>query len=107
MRRTRRKGKGMFRKTRKLSLKVSSDKYEKDGWNDILSIIKEREEELDDEWSVKQVDTLLSKWVDQPRNIDELRRVEKWTNIILDNKSYTTNTKFKEMLHSLKHRPLH
>ena len=106
MAKSRRKGKGMFGKTRKHSLIISADKYEKDGWKVILSIIKDRELDLDEAWSVKQVDTLLSKWVDAPRNIDELMRVEKWTNLIIDHKSYTTTTKFKAMLHKLKHMAL-
>jgi len=103
---SRRKGNGMFGKTRKHSLNVSVDKYENDGWKVILAIIKDRELDLDEAWSVKQVDTLLSKWVDTPRNIDELMRVEKWTNLIIDHKSYTTTTKFKSMLHKLKHMAL-
>jgi hypothetical protein len=100
------KGTGFFRKTRKNSLIVSANRYEQDGWNMLSSIITSRELELDENWSVKQVDTLLSKWVDTPRNIDELRRVEHWTNIILDHKSYTTTTKLRAMLHKLKHRAL-
>jgi hypothetical protein len=103
MGKTRKKGRGLFGKTRKSSLMVTADKYETDGWKVILSVISDRELELDEKWSVKQVDTLLSKWVDPPRNIDELRRVKEWTNIILDHKSYTTNRKLEKMIHKLKH----
>ena len=103
---TRRKGRGLFGKTRKHSVIATAEKYESDGWKLILEIIKQRELDLDEDWTVEQVDALLSKWVDIPRNIDELRRVKNWTNTILDHKSYTTNTKFKTMLQKLKHRSL-
>jgi hypothetical protein len=106
MGKTRKKGRGLFGKTRKHSVIAAADKYEKDGWKVMLAVINDRELELDEEWSVKQVDALLSKWVDPPRNIDELRRVKEWTNIILDHKSYTTTSKFKAMIHKLKHRAL-
>ena len=103
---TRRKGKGVFGKTRRHPVIAVANRYEDDGWKLILEIIKKRELDLDELWTVAQVDALLSKWVDSPRNVDELRRVKKWTDVILDNKSYTSSTKFQKMLHKLKHRSL-
>jgi len=104
--RRRRKGKGLFGKTRKHPVIATAERYENDGWKLILEIIKKRELDLNEEWTVEQVDALLSKWVDMPRNVDELIRVRNWTNTILDHKSYTNNTKFQAMLHKLKHRSL-
>ena len=104
--RRRGKGNGLFGKTRRHPVIAVANRYEDDGWKVILETIKKRELDLDELWTVAQVDALLSKWADSPRNVDELRRVQKWTDVILDHKSYTSTTKFQKMLHKLKHRSL-
>ena len=52
MGKTRKKGRGLFGKTRKHSVIAAADKYEKDGWKVMLAVINDRELELDEEWSV-------------------------------------------------------
>ena len=65
--------------------------YENKCWENILAIVNEyhTNKKLAPDWSVTSVDALLSKWVDIPRNVDELNRVSIWTRKILDSKSYT------------------
>jgi hypothetical protein len=50
------------------------------------------------------VDAILSKYVDEPRNIDGLIRAKKWTEYLLNTKYYAkSNQVFKKELFKLKH----
>ena len=85
-----RKGKGFFFKTRKNSIQKEEDSLESSGWtvvrNEVINYHKKGK--LADDWTIDSVDAVLSKYIDIPRNIDELRRAKKWAQYLLDRKSY-------------------
>ena len=89
------KGKGIFFKTRKNSIQKEEDSLESSGWTIIRSEIinYHRKNNLAENWTIDSVDAVLSKYVDIPRNIDELRRTKKWAQYLLDRKSYAKSSK--------------
>ena len=73
------------------------DQYEHDGYTVVKHMVdtfaqkgKLEKDIVRQEWS------MLSKYVDEPRNIDSLRRVEKWTKHLLDSKTYAQGGCFYE-----------
>ena len=73
-------------------------------WKTILEIVNQynNQGKLIDGWSVIDVDAILSKWVDIPRNQDELNRVIIWSKKILDSKIYNDHIKLMKMIKLLK-----
>ena len=115
-RRNTRKGKGWFHKKKSVSRKsnkLSDVNYNKEGeYYDqaIYAIIYNtvnnyaRSGKLAKGYSSEHVDAILSKYVDEPRNIDGLIRAKKWTEYLLNTKYYAKNDKaFKKELFKLKH----
>ena len=115
-RRNTRKGKGWFHKKRSVSRKsnkLSDINYNEEGEyyehavyiliNNIINHYA-RSGKLAKGYSVENVDAILSKYVDEPRNIDGLRRAKKWTEYLLNTKYYAKNDKaFKKEIFKLKH----
>ena len=111
-----RKGKGWFRKRKSVSRKsnkLSDINYNKEGehyeqtvYTLINNIVNnyDRTGKLAKGYSVENVDAILSKYVDEPRNIDGFRRAQKWTEHLLNTKYYAKGDKaFKKELFKLKH----
>ena len=80
------------------------ESFERLGWNKILNIVSEyhTQGKLLEGASIIEVDAILSKWVDIPRNQDELQRIEPWTRYILDSKTYLDIIKLKETLEQVR-----
>ena len=78
--------------------------YESLGWKLILGLVNiyDQEKKLESGWSVEDVDRILSKSVDIPRNINELNLIETWARAILDEKAYINNTKLQKKLSQLR-----
>tara|TARA_B000000532_G_C18785483_1_gene370167 strand:- start:35 stop:394 length:360 start_codon:yes stop_codon:yes gene_type:complete len=110
-RRTRRRGRGLFdkKKTPPLSEKAYNklgEQYEHDAYTVIKSIVDQYAAKggLAEGFSASRVDGMLSKLVDEPRNVDGLRRVELWTVHLLDSKSYSKGQNaFMKEVFDLKH----
>lgn len=111
-----RKGKGWFRKRKSISRKsnkLSDVNYNKEGEyyeGAVYTVIKQivnhyaTSDKLAKGYSAEHVDAILSKYVDEPRNIDGIRRAKKWTEHLLDTKYYAKGDKaFKKELFKLKH----
>ena len=111
-----RKGKGWFRKRKsgtQKSNKLSDINYVKEGEyyeQAIYAIIYHTVNnysnagKLANGYSAENVNAILSKYVDEPRNIDGIRRAKKWTEHLLDTKYYAKGDKaFKKELFKLKH----
>ena len=115
-RRYTRKGKGWFHKKKSVSRKSNKlsdvnynkegEYYEHAGYTLVNKIINNyaKSGKLAEGYSVENVDYILSKYVDEPRNIDGLIRLEKWTKYLLGSKTYAQNNNtFKKELMRLKH----
>lgn len=111
-----RKGRGWFHKKKSISRKsnkLSDVNYNKEGehyehavYTLINNIINNyaKSGKLAKGYSVETVDYILSKYVDEPRNIDGLIRAKKWTEYLLNTKIYAKNEKaFKKEIFKLKH----
>lgn len=111
-----RKGKGWFHKKKSVSRKsskLSDVNYNKEGEHyeqAVYTVIKQivshyaKQGKLAKGYSVENVDAILSKYVDEPRNIDGLRRAKKWTEHLLNTKYYAKDNKtFKKEIFKLKH----
>ena len=111
-----RKGRGWFRKKKSISRKsnkLSDVNYNREGeyyeravYTLINNIINNyaNSGKLAKGYSVENVDAILSKYVDEPRNIDGIRRAKKWTEYLLKNKYYAMdNIAFKKEIFKLKH----
>lgn len=111
-----RKGKGWFHKKKSVSrksYKLSDTNYNKEGeyyenagYTLINKIINNYAKlgKLVKGYNVENVDYILSKYVDEPRNIDGLRRLELWAKYLLESKTYAQNNNtFKKELIRLKH----
>ncbi len=90
-----RKARGFLFKTRKNLIQKEEESLESSGWtivrNEIINYHKKGK--LADDWTIDSVDAVLSKYIDIPRNIDELRRAKKWAQYLLDRKSYKRNSR--------------
>lgn len=85
------------------------DIYEDLGYKQINHLVKQADKEgkLAQGWTVSSVDRELSKYADEPRNIDGVNRLTRWTKHILKTKSYSKSRKeFMEELLNLKDRTL-
>ena len=100
-----RKGTGWLHKTKSISRKynkLSDVNYNKEGEyykhtvytliNKIVTIY-DKSGKLAKGYRVKDVDAILSKYVDEPKNIDGLRRAQKWTEHLLNTKCYAKGEK--------------
>lgn len=116
VKRNTRKGRGWFHNKRSVSRKsnkLSDMNYNKEGeYYDqaIYAIIYHtvnnyaRSGKLAKGYSAEHVDAILSKYVDEPRNIDGIRRAKKWAEYLLKHKYYAkSNLVFKKELFKLKH----
>lgn len=104
------KGKGLFnmfnRKPTPIfsdkAFKREGDKYEQDGYTLLRHIVDKYEQDgkLAEGYTASKVDAILSKYMDEPRNVDGLQRVNKWTNYLLKSKAYAKpgNALIKEIL---------
>ena len=82
--------------------KKEGDQYEHDGYTVVKQLVDEYERagRLANGFSASRVDAMLSKYVDEPRTIDGLNRLDKWTKRLLKSKSYAKpgNAFMKEIL---------
>ena len=100
---TRKRGKGVFFKTRKSRVIVEGEKYIYRGYDEVLKVIKKYKTTLAPGWTVQSVDAAISKYLDEPRNQDEVKRAGLWTQYILHNKAYNKSTgEFEAFLIKLK-----
>ena len=91
-----RKGQGLFGKSKPTpkysdkAWKKEGDQYEHDGYTVVKHMVDTfaQKGKLEKGYSATRVDAMLSKYVDEPRNIDGLRRVEKWAKHLLESKTY-------------------
>lgn len=107
-----RNGKGALKKTKKQN-RLSEHRYNQEGdqyTTDGYSIVRNEIEQynkmgkLAKGFTVNQVDAILSKFLDEPRNIDGLRRCQKWTKYLLDSQTYAkTQIEFMREIFNLKH----
>ena len=111
--RTKKRGRGFFdKKTPPFSEKAYNklgEKYQHDAYTAIKTIVDNYDAagKLEPGFTASQVDGMLSKFVDEPRNIDELTRVKMWTYHLLDSKSYSQGgDAFMKELFALKHTSL-
>ena len=95
-RKTRGRGRGFFdkKKSSPFSEKAYNklgEKYQHDAYTAIKAIVDNYDAagKLAEGFTTSQVDGMLSKFVDEPRNIDGLTRVKMWTYHLLDSKSYS------------------
>ena len=111
-----RKGKGWFHNTKRgtqKSNKLSDINYVKEGvyyeeaaYTMIYHTVNNyaNAEKLAKGYSAENVNAILSKYVDVPRNIDGLIRAKKWTEYLLNTKFYAKHEQqFKKELFKLKH----
>lgn len=108
-----RKGKGWFNKTKRISNRLNDVNYNREGEyyeQAVYTVIKQiinkytAQGKLAKGYNAENVDAILSKYVDEPRNIDGLRRAKKWTEHLLNNKYYAKPDKvFKKEIFKLKH----
>ena len=111
-----RKGKGWLRKTKRGTQKsntlsdinyVNEGKYYQEAayaiiYHTVNNYATARK--LAKGFSAENVNAILSKYVDEPINIDGLRRVKKWTEYLLNTKYYAKGEQaFKKELFKLKH----
>lgn len=80
------------------------NEYESLGWKVILQLVNTYSDEgkLESGWLPSDVDGILSEWVDIPRNLNELNRVEPWARAILDEKAYINNSNLQKKLTELR-----
>ena len=111
-----RKAKGWFRKTKRGTQKsytLSDINYVKEGryyeeaaYAMIYNMVNHfaNAGKLAKGFSAENINAILSKYVDEPRNIDGLRRTKKWTEYLLNTKYYAKGEQaFKKELFKLKH----
>ena len=93
---------------RKNDTPCPTKQYETLGWRLILKLVNTYNDngQLQPGWSVTQVDAILSKWVDIPRNITELNLVETWARAILDDKAYLDYPTLQKKLIELRDKKL-
>ena len=85
------------------------EKYQHDAYTAIKAIVDNYDAagKLAEGFTASQVDGMLSKFVDEPRNIDGLTRVKMWTYHLLDSKSYSQGgDAFMKEIFDLKHKSL-
>lgn len=101
-----RKSQGLF-KSRKSKVVKSGEKYVYKGYDAVLKVITENKDRLVPGWSISRTDAVISKFLDEPRNQDEVNRAILWTQAIINNKAYSKSTsEFEKFLIQLQHTQL-
>ena len=103
---TRKRKKAATAKLSDLNYVKEGNFYEQAVYNVIYNVVTNyaNQGKLEKGYTRDRVDAILSKYVDEPRNIDGIVRAKKWTEYLLDNKLYAKGDHtFKKSIFQLKH----